>query len=227
LDEVGELPLPLQMQLLRVVQEGVYKRVGGNTWHKTRLRLVCATNRDLWDLVQQGAFRADLYYRIAGCICKLPPLRERPEDIIPLAEHFFGRANPEGEPPALDAPVRDYLQKREYPGNVRDLQQVVSRLIYHQASDRTISIGYIPPEERPLEWEKIDWLDLHFERAIQRAVLFGAELREISRAAEEVAIRVAIDEEDGSLQRAARRLGVTDRALQLRRASQRLLRDAR
>lgn len=227
LDEVGELPLPLQMQLLRVVQEGVYKRVGGNTWHKTTFRLICATNRDLWDLVQQGAFRADLYYRIAGCICKLPPLRERVEDIIPLAEHLFSRASPAGEPPELDAPVRDYLQKRDYPGNVRDLQQVVSRLNYHQAPDRTISIGYIPSEERPLEWEKIGWLDLHFERAIQRAVLLGAELREISRAAEEVAIRVAIDEEDGSLQRAARRLGVTDRALQLRRANQRQLRDAR
>jgi transcriptional regulator with GAF, ATPase, and Fis domain len=227
LDEIGELPLPLQTQLLRVIQERAYKRVGGSTWHRTAFRLVCATNRDLWELVQDGAFRADLYYRIAGCVCKLPPLRERLEDVIPLAELFFRQASPDGEPPELDDAVRDFLQKREYPGNVRDLQQVVSRLIYHQARDRTISIGYIPPEERPLEQEKMAWVDLHFERVIRRAVLFGADLKEISRAAEDVAIHIATDEEDGSLQRAARRLGVTDRALQLRRANQRQLSYAR
>jgi transcriptional regulator with GAF, ATPase, and Fis domain len=227
LDEIGELPLPLQTQLLRVVQERTYKRVGGNTWHRTEFRLVCATNRHLWDLVQHGAFRADLYYRIAGCTCKLPPLRERPEDVIPLVEHFLRQASPDGEPPELDAAVRDYLLRREYPGNVRDLQQLVSRLLYHQASDRTISIGYVPPDERPLEREKMAWLDLHFERAIQRAVLFGAGLKDISRAAEDVAIRLATDEEDGSLQRAARRLGVTDRALQLRRANQRQMSDVK
>src|SRR5262249_40812748 len=76
LDEIGDLPLPLQVQLLRVIQEHTYKRVGGNKWCKTEFRLICATNRDLFDLIGRGAFRADLYYRIAGYICKLPPLRE-------------------------------------------------------------------------------------------------------------------------------------------------------
>ena len=77
LDEIGELPLPMQAQLLRVIQEHTYKRVGGNTWRKTDFRLVCATNRNLFELVQHGEFRADLYYRIASFVCKLPPLRER------------------------------------------------------------------------------------------------------------------------------------------------------
>lgn len=222
LDEIGELPLQLQTQLLRVLQERTYKRVGGSTWHRTAFRLVCATNRDLWDLVCRGDFRADLYYRIASCVCKLPPLRERLEDIIPLAEHFLRQASPDGELPELDPAVRDYLLKREYPGNVRDLQQVVSRLMYHQARDRTISIGYIAADERPvLELGKMAWLDLHFERAIQRAALFGAGLKDISRAAEDVVIRFVINAEGGSLQRAARRLGVTDRALQLRRSNRR------
>jgi DNA-binding NtrC family response regulator len=94
LDEIGELPLSLQAQLLRVVQERTYKRVGGNTWRRSEFRLVCATNRDLWDLVRQGEFRADLYYRIAGFVTQLPPLRERHEDIIPLAEHFLRQAHP-------------------------------------------------------------------------------------------------------------------------------------
>lgn len=222
LDEIGELSLPLQAQLLRVVHERTYKRVGGSTWHRTTFRLLCATNRDLSDMVRRGAFRADLYYRIAGCVCMLPSLRERLQDIVPLAEHFLRQSHPDAEPPELDDAVRDYLLRREYPGNVRDLQQTVSRLMYRHAGGRTISIGCVPADERPVhEPDQTVWLDCHFERPIQRAVLLGAPLKEIGRAAEDVAIRCATDEEDGNLQRAARRLGVTDRALQLRRANRR------
>ncbi|MCI0598604.1 MAG: sigma 54-interacting transcriptional regulator [Beijerinckiaceae bacterium] len=222
LDEVGELPLNLQAQLLRVVQEGSYKRVGGNTWCKTTFRLVCATNRKLSDLVNRGEFRADLYYRIAGCVCHLPPLRERLEDILPLAEHFLRQAHPKAEPPELDAAVRDYLLRREYPGNVRDLQQLVSRLMYRCAADHSITFGCIPPDDRPVaNPENIVWRDARFERVIQRAVHLGAGLKEIGRAAEDVAIRFAINREDGNLPRAARRLRVTDRALQLRQANRR------
>ena len=228
LDEIGELPLPLQAQLLRVIQERTFKRVGGNTWCKTAFRLVCATNRDLLDLIGRGAFRADLYYRIAGYVCKLPPLRERLEDIIPLAEYFVRQAYPNGQSAELDAAVREYLLRRKYPGNVRDLQRVVSRLMHRAAGDRTITIGCVPVDERPvLEPDKTAWVDFHFERPIQRAVLLGAALKEIGRAAEDIAIRYATDQEDGNLQRAASRLGVTDRALQLRRANQRQLSDAK
>lgn len=222
LDEIGELPLPLQAQLLRVVQERTYKRVGGNTWRRTEFRLVCATNRDLLELVRRGEFRGDLYYRIASFVCKLPPLRERLEDVIPLAEHFLRQVHPNGEPPKFEDTVRDSLLRREYPGNVRDLRQVVSRLIYRYTGDGTITIGNFPPEERPVsEPENTIWLDSHFERVIQRAVLFGAGLEEIGRAAKNTAIRIATEEEEGNLQRAARRLGVTERALQLRRAKSR------
>jgi transcriptional regulator with GAF, ATPase, and Fis domain len=219
LDEIGELPLPLQAQLLRVIQERTYKRVGGSTWRRSEFRLICATNRDLWDQVRRGAFRADLYYRIAGFITKLPPLRDRHEDIIPLAEHFLRQTHQNGQPPELDDAVRAYLLRREYPGNVRDLQQAVSRLTSRHSGDRTISIGCVPPEERPVvDLDDKAWLDLHFERPIKRAVLLGVGLKDIGRAAEDVAIRCVTNEEDGNLQRAARRLGVTDRALQLRRA---------
>jgi transcriptional regulator with GAF, ATPase, and Fis domain len=215
LDEIGELPLPLQAQLLRVVQERTYKRLGGNTWRRTDFR-------DLLELIRRGEFRADLYYRIASFVCKLPALRERLEDIIPLAKHFLREIHPDGEPPEFDAAVRDYLLQREYPGNVRDLRQVVSRLMYRYVGDGTITVGNIPPEERLLPGpEDIAWLDLQFERVIQRAVLFGAGLKAIGRAAEDVAIRIATHEADGNLSRAARRLGVTDRALQLRRANRR------
>jgi transcriptional regulator with GAF, ATPase, and Fis domain len=224
LDEIGELPLLLQAQLLRVVQERTYKRVGGNMWRRSEFRLVSATNRDLWDLVRRGEFRADLYYRIAGFVTQLPPLRERHEDIIPLAEHFLRQAHPNCAAPELDQAVRDYLLRREYPGNVRDLQQAVLRLTYRHAGKRALSIGCVPPEERPVcDPSEKGWLGPHFEGPIQRAVCLGAGLKEIGRAAEEVAIRFVTAEEEGNLQRAARRLGVTDRALQLRRANGRPL----
>jgi transcriptional regulator with GAF, ATPase, and Fis domain len=219
LDEVGELPLPLQAQLLRVIQERSYKRVGGSTWHRTAFRLICATNRNLLEMVTRGEFRADLFHRIASFICKLPPLRERIEDVIPLAEHFFRQVHPNHKVPQLDPAIREYLLRREYPGNVRELQQVVSRLMYRCAGDGTITIGYVPSDERPAcQANQMAWLDSQFKQPIQRAVVLGAGLKEIGRAAEEIAVQYATDVEDGSLQRAARRLGVTDRALQLRRA---------
>jgi len=221
LDEIGELPMSLQTQLLRVVQEGSYKRVGGNTWQKTRFRLVCATNRDLLQQVQCGEFRADLFYRIASFVCRLPPLRERREDVIPLAEFFLRELCPD-EPPKLDESVREYLLRREYPGNVRELRQAILRLLYRYAGGGKITIGNVPPEDRPAaEQDFTIWRDGHFERVIHRALLHGAGLKEIGRAAEDIAIRLATDEESGNIQRAARRLGVTDRALQLRRANRR------
>jgi transcriptional regulator with GAF, ATPase, and Fis domain len=227
LDEIGDLPLPLQVQLLRVIQEHTYKRVGGNKWCKTEFRLICATNRDLLDLIGRGAFRADLYYRIAGYICKLPPLRERLEDVIPLAEHFLRHLCPDGKSVELDSAVREFLLRKEYPGNVRDLQQVVSQMMHHATADGRITIGCVPAHQRPvLEPDQTAWLDCSFERPIQRAVLLGAALKEIGRAAEDVAVRYATDEEEGNLHRAASRLGVTDRALQLRRAKATTVSDA-
>ena len=229
LDEIGELPLPLQAQLLRVIQERTYKRVGGNVWHSTSFRLICATNRDLQELVRCGGFRSDLYYRIAGCICHLPPLRERLEDIVPLAEHFLREATRTGNPPKLDVAVRNYLLQRDYPGNVRDLKQVLMRIMSWHTGERTVTIGSIPSDERPAgtQRDKVAWLDSNFEQQIHRAVLFGAGLKEIGRAAEEIAIRYAMTEENGNVHRAACRLGVTDRTLQLRRATRRQADDPR
>ena len=124
LDEIGELPAGLQSQLLRVVQEHTYKRVGSNRWQHTDFRLVCATNKDLFQAVTEGEFRHDLYYRMANWVCKLPPLRERSEDILHLTRYFLRELQPGKEPPELDEPVRNYLFERDYPGNVRELKQL-------------------------------------------------------------------------------------------------------
>ena len=222
LDEVGDLPLNLQAQLLRVVQEGSYKRVGGNIWHETKFRLVCATNKGFGEELAQGRFRHDFYFRIASWTCKLPSLRERPEDIVPLARHFMRQAYPDREPPEMDEFVCEYLLSRQYPGNVRDLRLLILRIMHHHVGDGPITIGDIPKDERlPAGQDSADWCDEHFENSIQRALLHGVGLKEIGRAAEDVAIRRALDNEDGNLRRAASRLDVTERALQIRRAARR------
>ena len=222
LDEVGELPLGLQAQLLRVVQEHTYKRVGGNAWHRTDFRLLCASNKDLLQEVTQGKFRYDLYYRIASLTCNMPPLRDRTEDILPLARHFMQRLRPNEELPELDESVREYLLKREYPGNVRDLEQLLTRIGHRHVGLGPITVGDIPEEDRPLAQSGLaDWPDERFAGSIRNALALGVGLKAIGRAAEETAIRIAIGEEEGNLQRAAHKLGVTDRALQMRRAARR------
>jgi len=223
LDEIGELPLPLQAELLRAVQERTYKRVGSNTWHTSQFRLVCASNRDLLEDVERGAFRRDLYYRLASVVIRLPPLRDRAADVVPLARAFLAQRHsaPDASAVELDEPVREYLLTRAYPGNVRDLQQLVHRLAARHVGPGPLTVGDIPPDERPLPGvDPPDWRDAAFETAIGRAVARGVPLREIGYAATEVAIDLALGTA-GSLQRAARQLKVTDRALQLRRAARR------
>jgi transcriptional regulator with GAF, ATPase, and Fis domain len=223
LDEVGELPPGLQAQLLRVIQEHQYKRVGGNTWQHTDFRLVCATNRDLSAGVTRGEFRSDLYYRIAGWVVRTPPLRDRREDILPLARHFLGQLRPGIQPPDFDGPVREYLLRRDYPGNVRDLKQLVWRIGHRHVGPGPITVGDIPEEERLGSDTAVEiWRSAAFENTIRQALAMGQGLKKISDAASEAAIRIAIGEEDGNLKRAAKRLDVTDRALQLRRAHRRL-----
>lgn len=226
LDEVGELPLTLQAELLRVVQEHTYKRVGSNLWRRADFRLVCATNRDLLGEVEQGRFRRDLYSRIASWTCRLPPLRERPEDILPLARHFIDELQ-DGEPVDIDEPVLEHLLKRHYPANVRDLKQLITRMVYRHVGPGPITVGDIPEEDRPsVESSLENWCDASFERAIRHALARGLGLKEIGRIAEDTAEWLAVDQEQGNLQRAARRLGVTDRALQIRRASRKRNRDS-
>jgi transcriptional regulator with GAF, ATPase, and Fis domain len=220
LDEIGELPPPLQAQLLRAVQEHSYKRVGSNSWQHTDFRLVCATNRDLTAGINDGQFRGDLYYRIAGWLCRPPPLRERKEDIIDLARHFLTKFDAGERPIEIDETVREYLLLRDYPGNVRDLRRIVTSLHLRHAGSGPITIGDVPEEERPAaDTPNADWRDGALEVAIGQAIERGANLKEISHAASEMAIKLALEREQGNLRRAASRLGVTDRALQLRRAN--------
>ncbi len=220
LDEVGELPPLLQAQLLRVIQEHTYKRVGSNTWQRTDFRLVGATNRDLLSADNPLHFRRDLYYRLASWTCHLPPLRERASDVLLLARHFAQQFAPDRPAPDFDAAVQDYLLKRDYAGNVRDLKQLVARLMYRHVGPGPITLGDIPEAERG-SLTPIDH-GATLEPAIRQALDRGAGLKDIRALAEDTAIRLALADEDDNVPRAARKLGITDRALQLRRAAQRL-----
>jgi two-component system response regulator HydG len=123
LDEIGEMPLPLQAKLLRALQDGEVRRVGENRAFGVDVRIVCATHRDPAERVRQGLFREDLYFRLKVLTLKVPPLRERREDILPLARHFLHdeRRPFEGFTEAAEARLLGYA----WPGNVRELQSAV------------------------------------------------------------------------------------------------------
>ncbi len=131
LDEVGELPQSLQAKLLRVLQERAFERVGGTRTISVDVRILAATNRDLAKALKAGQFREDLYYRLNVVPVVIPPLRRRPEDILPLAAHFlqhfgvrYGKAIP-GLSPEAAALLRRYA----WPGNVRELEHVIERAV--------------------------------------------------------------------------------------------------
>jgi len=220
LDEIGELSLTLQAQLLRVIQEKTYKRVGGNQWQKAEFRLVAATNRDLRAMVEEGTFRRDLYYRIASVPIVLPPLRDRREDVIPLARHFIRGMSKDGAPElSLDPALEAYLLTRDYPGNVRDLRQLIARMMHRHCGTRLVSPASLPDQERPGAGGKHSlWPDDSFLSSVRQALALGVGLQEIAREAKEAALNAAMELEEGSVKRAAERLGVTERAIQLRRA---------
>ncbi|MQY51806.1 sigma-54 interaction domain-containing protein [Rhodocyclus gracilis] len=129
LDEVGEMSLPMQAKLLRVLQERSFERVGGNTTIKVELRILAATNRDLAEMVRQGTFREDLYYRLNVFPITIPPLRERGQDIIALADHFVARFSREMAIPVerISTPAINMLLCYHWPGNVRELENVIER----------------------------------------------------------------------------------------------------
>ncbi|RFB80259.1 nitrogen regulation protein NR(I) [Methylovirgula sp. 4M-Z18] len=129
LDEIGDMPMEAQTRLLRVLQQGEYTTVGGRTPIKTNVRIVAATNKDLRISIAQGLFREDLFFRLNVVPLRLPPLRERLEDIPDLVRHFFARAAAEGLPhKQMDGAALDGLKRYNWPGNIRELENLIRRL---------------------------------------------------------------------------------------------------
>src|SRR4051794_10613598 len=129
LDEIGDMPPEAQTRLLRVLQEGEFTSVGGRQPIKANVRIIAATHRDLRNAIRQGIFREDLFYRLNVVPIRLPPLRERTEDIPLLARHFLDRAREDGLPAkSLDQGAIDRLKQHGWPGNVRELENLMRRL---------------------------------------------------------------------------------------------------
>ncbi|HYV49946.1 MAG TPA: sigma-54 dependent transcriptional regulator [Myxococcaceae bacterium] len=212
LDEVGELPAPAQIKLLRILQEGEVRPVGENRAEKVDVRIVAATLRDLGKLVERGELRDDLYYRLNVVNVRMPPLRERRDDVLLLARHFLGRFNRElnREPPVqgFSPEAEAMLTQYAWPGNVRELENAVERAVL--LSEPTT----VAPESLP---EKL-WAG---ERAPLpapgAAPLPQAEqdlsLKRAMRALEETFIRAALRRTKGNRTRAAEVLEISHRAL--------------
>ncbi len=203
LDEIGELGPGVQAKLLRVLQERAFERVGGNRTRTVDIRIVAATNRDLDRLVREGGFREDLYFRLAVVTVRIPPLRERPEDIAPLAAYFLeryrrelGRERLEWSPEALEV-----LRRYAWPGNVRELENCVERAVILAEGDRILpehlGLGERPGDEAGRAWAR---------------VREARDLREALRLAREVVeahwIARALAASGGNKTHAAARLGI-------------------
>ncbi len=145
LDEIGEMPLELQVKVLRLIQEGEIEKVGSERRNKVDVRIIAATHRDLQAMIEDGAFREDLYYRLAVIPLTLPPLRERPEDIPELAQHFFGRSKEKnGRPQLVMSPaLLPYFSQYRWAGNVRELENVVERVVV-LARDDEVTLQDLP-----------------------------------------------------------------------------------
>jgi two-component system nitrogen regulation response regulator NtrX len=192
LDEVGDLHEASQAKLLRVLQEGEFQRVGGEATLQVAVRVISATNKDLAALVEQKKFREDLFYRLSVVPIRVPPLRERAEDIRPLAEYFLeefcSRNNFKRK--QIDTEVFETLSEYRWPGNVRELRNVIERMAILSASD-SITIESIPLEIR-----------------LPRDTTMPSSLEETRAQAERDLIRQALEESGGNVSAAARALGV-------------------
>jgi len=145
LDEIGAMPLSIQGKLLRVLQEKEVRRVGSNKTVSVDARVIAATNIPLEQLIKEGTFREDLYYRLSVIPIELTPLKDRPADILPLVYHIIKSETPNGmEPPTIDADVCSMFEAYEWPGNVRELENAIKHAITF-AKDRHITIDEIPP----------------------------------------------------------------------------------
>ncbi|HEX7810082.1 MAG TPA: sigma 54-interacting transcriptional regulator, partial [Thermoanaerobaculia bacterium] len=150
LDEIGELPLPAQAKLLRFLQEGEFRRVGEATNRSADVRIVSATNRRLSTAVEEGRFRDDLYYRIRGVEVSLPPLRERGQDILLLAEHFLAneRDKHRGGAASFSNDVEAIFSSYAWPGNVRELQNTIRGAHAMAGEAKSIEVEHLPERLR-------------------------------------------------------------------------------
>jgi len=206
LDEVSEIPLAMQAKLLRVLQERRFERVGGAQTIEVDVRVVAATNRDLLHLAKEGKFREDLYYRLNVVKIDLPPLRERPEDIALLAEHFAQKFSRPGATPKQIAPeAMEALLQHRWPGNIRELENAIERACVTSRDD-VIKADNLPAEILKPGRPKIQ-LPVDLTRPLTD------QLAELTAAFEERYLRRALKRTRGHIGRTAQLTGLSRRTI--------------
>jgi transcriptional regulator with GAF, ATPase, and Fis domain len=211
LDEVGEIPRDMQVKLLRVIQDHEFERVGGLRTIKVDVRLIAATNRNLLQDVKDGRFREDLYYRFNVFPTHLPPLRERREDILPLADYFIEKFNSklDREVKHIDSRVKDILVSYDWPGNIRELENLIERIVLMAGGD-TIIFEDIPPE-----WKSAAEAISLSQKAGQKRP-FKDFVKSHMEEVEKQSIIQCLEEVGGNVTKAAQRLGLSRKGLQLK-----------
>lgn len=208
LDEIGELPLSMQPKLLRVLESGEYRKVGGTKPCKTNVRIIAATNRDLYQMVREHTFREDLYYRLNVIPIRIPPLRERKDDIIPMAKFFLSGLNQKyGASKVFARSALESMLQYQWPGNVRELSNVVEKL-YITSSSNVLTI-------QPIADLTSTSLSSPHGEAPQPASALDttAPLKETMRKYEERYIRSVLEACGGKVALAAERLQITKAGL--------------
>ncbi|EGT0625225.1 MULTISPECIES: phage shock protein operon transcriptional activator [Citrobacter] len=206
LDELATAPMLVQEKLLRVIEYGELERVGGSQPLQVNVRLVCATNADLPRMVNEGTFRADLLDRLAFDVVQLPPLRERQSDIMLMAEHFAIQMCREiGLPlfPGFSAEARETLLHYRWPGNIRELKNVVERSVYrHGTSDYPLDEIIIDPFRRQV-------VESQVQEAKPASVALPLDLREFQQQQEKDFLQTSLQQAKFNQKKAAELLGLT------------------
>lgn len=200
LDEIGEMPLDLQVKLLRVLQDQAFTRLGGTREIRTDFRIIAATNRDLTLLVREGHFREDLFYRLSVIPIEVPPLRERPEDVIVLCHRFLDFFNTRyGLARKLSARLLDQLVRQRWPGNVRELRNLIERLVV-TATEDVIDLDCLPGEALPAADDEPGEVEALLPAGALRARVAAYEARLLRRTVEHC----------GSIRKAALATGISE-----------------
>lgn len=201
LDEIGEMPLSMQSKLLRVLETGEVQRVGGTTMQKVDVRLLSATNRDLKQMVNQKSFRDDLYYRLNVIPVYIPPLRDRPEDILALSKCFLEEFNKKyGYAKVLRQQIIDVFLAYNWPGNVRELRNVIERLVLTSPGDDLDfeeEFGLSAKDASPLSPDRND-----------TKISYSGSLKSVLQAVEKAYIHQVLTECNGKIAEAAKQLGI-------------------
>ena len=208
LDELGEMPLSLQSKLLRVLESGEVKRIGSSKTIKTDVRIIAATNRNLTKMVDEKTFREDLYYRLNVIPVNIPPLRERPEDIEALSEHFLNEFNRKyGRNVEISADVLNKFKKYSWPGNIRELKNEIERYVVTEGQVSSVLNDNI---RHSMTDVNIKFTNSNISKNI---TVKNIPLKEVMDRYEIEYIRHVIDDCEGVMTEAAKRLGIHRSAL--------------